>query len=235
MAKRKAKRKAGYPALPPRKPGVKRALLGAVAGALGARKRAKEAGLSRKERRKAMLKGAASGSIVGRGIGAVQGFRANKGMGFKERLKGIGAGFVGGAGNNANSGLAERIQEGFGDRMDALRNPEPEPVPEEELDETMDMGAAGGVDTSAAGTGMDSGGNVAAQRGGALPDRRKRRKQRPKYAGQKRRVPPGDMPNPDARYESTRDRRRYKVTKKGLRTRKSAIRREKRKQRNSMK
>lgn len=51
-------------------------------------------------------------------------------------------------------------------------------LPPEELEETapeMTDAVGGGVDTSAAGAGMDSGGNIAAKRGGLVDRRRKRR------------------------------------------------------------
>lgn len=227
MAKRK---KVGYPPLPKGKRGVKRKLFG---GKEARRARREERQEDRQERRTARQEARQQAKEEGKGLFG--------------RLR---AGF--------QAGRDVREQQRLEDEM---------PV-EDTLDETapeMTGAIGGGVDTSAAGAGMDSGGNIAAQRGGPveptkLKDRRKRRKTRPrfgkrkaakiarevagmqkggaarpKYAGQKRRVPPGDMPNPDARYESTRDRRRYRVTDKGLRTRKSAIRREKRKQRNSMK
>ena len=264
------KKKVGYPPLPKGKRGVKRKLFG---GKEARRARRAERQEDRQERRTARQEARQQAK--------------EEGVGFFGRMR---AGF--------QAGREVREQQKLEDM-----------APEEmELDETapeMTGAIGGGVDTSAAGAGMDSGGNIAAQKGGVIPmDRRMRRKlgkrkqeriarnvadgtypagvkkrtiksriedakrnrqrrkqrrtrrddmynpdrpanrkrryqkggaARPKYAGQKRRVPPGDMPNPDARYESTRDRRRYRITDKGLRTRKSAIRREKRKQRNSMK
>ena len=155
-----------------------------------------------------------SGTGVGRAMGAVQGFRANKGKGFKERLKGLAAGAAGGFNNNANAGLAEKIQDGYSDRLQEFKDRKNQP--EEAIEDTapeMTGAVGGGVDTSAVGAGMDTG---ALQRGG-LPDRRK-----------KRRVPFGDMPNPDARYEVDKNKPRYKIKKKGLRTRKRVMRKSKR-------
>lgn len=166
-----------YPPLPKmkKKKGVKKKFVGGLLGRRAARQRAKEEGLTGKELRKAGRQGFMSGTGLGRIAGAVQGFRANKGMGFKERLRGAAAGAAGGFNNRANAGLAERIQSGYGDRLNAMQNPEVAPELEE-TDAAMTDAVGGGVDTSAAGAGMDSGGNIAAKRGG-LVDRRRRRKQ----------------------------------------------------------
>jgi len=194
-----------------RKKGVSKKIIGGLIGRAGARKRAKEQGLTGKELRKAGRKGFLSGTGVGRAMGAIQGFRANKGKGFKERLKGLAAGAAGGFNNNANAGLADKIQEGYADRLQEFKDRKNQPEESAETAPEMTGAVGGGVDTSAVGAGMDTG---ALQRGG-LPDRRR-----------KRRVPPGDMPNPDARYESTKDKPRYKIGKKGLRTRRRVKRKE---------
>lgn len=70
-----------------KKKGVKKKFVGGLLGRRAARQRAKEEGLTGKELRKAGRQGFMSGTGLGRIAGAVQGFRANKGMGFKERLR----------------------------------------------------------------------------------------------------------------------------------------------------
>jgi len=127
-------------------------------------------------------------------------------------------------------GFFGRMRAGFqaGREVREQQRLEDQGLPPEELEETapeMTGAVGGGVDTSAAGAGMDSGGNIAAQRGGVIDRRRRRRAYK---QARKRRVPPGDMPDPFARYESNREKPRYKVKKKGLRTRKSVIRKSKR-------
>lgn len=248
------RKKVGYPPLPKGKRGVKRKLFG---GKEARRARRAERQEDRQERRTARQEARQQARAEGKGL-------------FGQ----LGAGF--------KAGRDVREQQRLEDEM-------PDPNEVTETDPEMTGAVGGGVDTSAAGVGMDTGGG-AAKRGGLRDRRRKRRKQkggkrnpaffqtlpnetpkqmkerieqekidkmypdgtpydddgpygeepkkkkkkqkggaaRAKYAGQKRRVPFGDMPKPDARYESTKDRRRYKITKKGLRTRKSAKRREQR-------
>jgi len=118
-------------------------------------------------------------------------------------------------------GLFGRMRAGFQAGRDMREQQQLEaagPAPDEMEETAPEMTGAvgGGVDTSAAGVGMDTGG-MAAQRGGVV-DRRRR----------KRIVPPGDMPKPYARYEVDKNKPRYKIKKKGLRTRKSVIRKSKR-------
>ena len=77
-------------------------------------------------------------------------------------------------------GFFGRMRAGFqaGREVREQQRLEDQGLPPEELEETapeMTDAVGGGVDTSAAGAGMDSGGNIAARRGGLVDRRRKRR------------------------------------------------------------
>lgn len=99
-----------------------KALFGKIAGAIGARKRAKAEGKSRKEIRRATVKGALAGGVIGRAAGAIQGFRKNKGKGLRARLAGAASGAVGGFNDLANKGVADNMRERQAERQQRAKD-----------------------------------------------------------------------------------------------------------------